>query len=421
MPKEHKWKFTVKLRASAFGWRSSQLAARRLSEAVSEIRKVGRQDSVLAAEGAIRLIEKIWPAFQHIDTSSGMLGGAVNSAVHEVIEYPIQAEVDAAVREKWLERLWEAFQEDGVDYTMEVSDRWGELCGSDAVRQKWLNKLMPRLQASWLSHEPVTYFRGESACLSCLLELGRFQELLDLLGDSYPHLWHRRRFGVTALVRMGRPEEAIRYAELSRGPYCSDWVIDRECEAILLSIGKRAEAYARYGFSANQKTTGLATFLAIAEKYPEKDPREILEGLIRLKPGAEGKWFATARQLGLLDVAVKLAQTAPCDPRTLNRAAKDLLSDHPAAARAIAMASLRWMCAGYGYELSGIDVYSACASALRREKPRARAMKPPSRLPSSREPVRLLAASAERLILALPGHMPSKLRLLNSDHISPKT
>ncbi len=87
MAKEHKWQFVAKFRTGAFGWRASRLAAQRLKEAVSEIRKAGRGDPVLAAEGAIKLIEKLWPALQQIDTSSGLLGGAVNSAVHEVIQY----------------------------------------------------------------------------------------------------------------------------------------------------------------------------------------------------------------------------------------------------------------------------------------------------------------------------------------------
>jgi hypothetical protein len=320
---------------------------------------------VLAAEGAILLIEKLWPAFQHIDTSSGLLGGAVNSAVHEVIEYPIQAQVNLQVRQKWLDRLWEAFQDDGVEYTIEVSDRWGELCGAEELRRKWLDELMPRLRASWFSGEKPGYFRGQSACLSCLLESARHQELLDLLGRSPSHLWHTRCYGVKALVALGRHEEAIRYAEASRGPYSNGGAIDQECEAILFSMGRRQEAYARYGLSANRKGTGVATFRALAEKYPEKNPREILHDLIRLNPGAEGKWFATARQLGFLDLAVKLAQASPCDPRTLNRAARDLLGDHPEAALTIAMASLRWMCDGWGYEISGIDVYSATSSALK--------------------------------------------------------
>jgi len=336
-----------------------------LKEAASEIRKVGRGDPVLAAEGAIKLIEKLWPALQQIDTSSGLLGGGVSRAVHEVIQYPIEAQVDLRTREKWLERLWAAFQEDGVDYTIEVSDRWGELCGSDELRQKWLEQLMPFLQASWFARGNLSYFRGESACLSCLLESGRYQELLDLVKRHSSGLWHTQRFGVKALVALGRPEEALDYADRLRGPYASGSVIDHECEAILLSIGKRQEAYSRYAFSANRRGTGVATFRALSEKYPEKDPKEILDDLIRLSPGTERKWFATARQLGFLDLAVKLALTSPCEPRTLNRAAKDLLAQSPSAALAIAMSSLRWMCEGAAYELSGIDVYSACSSAMK--------------------------------------------------------
>jgi hypothetical protein len=150
-----------------------------LKEAESEIRKVGRTDTVLAAEGAIKLIEKLWPALQHVDSSSGMLGGVVADAVHGAIQYPIEAQVDLKTREKWLERLWQAYQEDGVDYTAELSERWGELCGSNVVRQKWLEDLLPVLKASWFGNEQSSYFRGETACLSCLLESGRHQELLD--------------------------------------------------------------------------------------------------------------------------------------------------------------------------------------------------------------------------------------------------
>jgi hypothetical protein len=364
MSKEHKWQFAARFRTGAFGWRASRLAAQRLKEAVSEIRKTGRSDPVLAAEGAIKLIEKLWPTLQHVDSSSGLLGSVVNSAVHEVIQYPIEAEVDLKTREKWLARLWAAFQEDGVDYTMEVSDRWGELCGSNELRQKWLEELMPFLQVSRSERGGSSSFRGETACLSCLLESGRYQELLGLVRRRSFRLWHTQRFGVKALLALGRPEEALDYAEGLRGRYCSDWVIDDECEAILLSMGRRQEAYSRYAFSANRRGTGVATFRALSEKYPEKDPKEILDDLIRLSPGTEGKWFATARQLGFLDLAVKLAQTSPCEPRTLNRAAKDLLAGNPSAALAIALSSLRWMCAGAAYELTGMDVHSACLTAM---------------------------------------------------------
>ena len=365
MAAKHKWQFTAKLRRGSFGWRGSALAAKRLRQAVSEINKAGRKDPVLAAEGAIKLIECLWPALERIDTSSGLLGNVVNQVVHEVIEYPVTAQVDATTRAKWLERLWDAFQEDGVDYTMEVADRWGELCGSEALRQQWLDALLPPLRTTWSRGTAGGYYRGTTACLSCMLALGRHEELLDLVNESPTGLWHVRRYGVKALVALGRAEEAVRYAEASRGPYVGGSCIDQECEEILLSMDQREEAYRRYALSAHQRPTGLATFRAIAERYPEKSRQEILSDLINASPDAEGKWFATARQCGFLDLAIRLAQTSPCDPRTLNRAARDLIQEQPKAALEIALASLRWMVEGWGYEITGIKVYSACSSALK--------------------------------------------------------
>jgi hypothetical protein len=74
---ERKWQFKTKFRAKAFGWRGSRLAIGRLKEAFSEIKAVAKSDPVAAGDGAVSLIERIWPAFQDIDTSSGALGAAV--------------------------------------------------------------------------------------------------------------------------------------------------------------------------------------------------------------------------------------------------------------------------------------------------------------------------------------------------------
>src|SRR6478672_7867430 len=75
---ERKWQFKTKFRAKAFGWRGSRLAISRLKEAVSEIKAVAKSDPVAAGDGAVSLMERIWPAFQDIDTSSGALGGRAN-------------------------------------------------------------------------------------------------------------------------------------------------------------------------------------------------------------------------------------------------------------------------------------------------------------------------------------------------------
>ena len=70
----HKWSFPGRFRAVAFGWKASRLACQRLREAVSEIKKVADKDPLIGAEGAVRLMEKIWPALEHVDSSSGALG-----------------------------------------------------------------------------------------------------------------------------------------------------------------------------------------------------------------------------------------------------------------------------------------------------------------------------------------------------------
>lgn len=70
-------------------------------------------------------------------------------------------------------------EEDGVDYLGPVGDRWGELCGSVETANQWVEELMPTLRSCWSDPNPGSYFHGATACLSCLLVMGRYQELLD--------------------------------------------------------------------------------------------------------------------------------------------------------------------------------------------------------------------------------------------------
>ena len=85
MPTKHIWTFRPRLRSRAFAWKGSHLACQRLKEAVTEIKKVARVDPVTAGDRIVSLMERIWPAFQDIDTSSGALGGAVNWAQDELL------------------------------------------------------------------------------------------------------------------------------------------------------------------------------------------------------------------------------------------------------------------------------------------------------------------------------------------------
>jgi hypothetical protein len=222
---------------------------------------------------------------------------------------------------------------------------------------------LPALRLSW-SPEHRGYYRGTTPCLSCLLAAGRYRELLDLI-DTAPSLWwHYRRYGVQALAVQGRTDEAIRYAEQSLGLNDGPSDMARTCEEILLAAGRGEEAYRRFAYTANRAGSHLATFRAIKKKYSDKAPWAILDDLIAQTPGEEGKWFATAKTLGLLDLALDLVRGSPVDIGTLLRAARDLQESNPRFALQAAVAALRWMAAGRFYELRAGDVWDACRFAL---------------------------------------------------------
>ena len=361
---KHKWVFPTRFRTSAYSWKASRLACQRLREAVAEIKRVAKTDPVVGAEGAVRLMEKIWPALQHVDSSSGALGSAVNKALDALIPIIIKAPADENTRNKWLDRLWQAMEDDGVDYLGPVGDRWGEVCGSVEVAGRWADDLVSTLRSCWSDPNPGNHFHGATACLSCLLVAGRHRELLELLElHRYP-MWHYRRYGVEALLALGKKAEAIQYAEASRGLNQPDTVIDQACEKILISSGLHEEAYQRYGLSAAVGNSYIGRFRAVAKRYPMKDPSQILADLIATTPAEEGKWFATAKDLKLFDLALDLANRTPCDPKTLTRAARDYLDAEPAFALGSAMAALRWLSEGWGYEVTSADVVEAYDRAM---------------------------------------------------------
>ena len=94
----HKWIFVSRFRTNACGWKASKLACKRIREAVSEIKKANRKDSVLGAQGSIRFMEKLWPALQHVNSSSGALGTAVYNAMDVLVDVVIKAPADEKTR-----------------------------------------------------------------------------------------------------------------------------------------------------------------------------------------------------------------------------------------------------------------------------------------------------------------------------------
>ncbi|MEA3226348.1 MAG: hypothetical protein U9Q07_10395, partial [Planctomycetota bacterium] len=260
----HKWTFRARFRRHAFGWRS-QPAIRRIKEAVSEIKKAARKDAVLGAEGAVMFLEKVSSAIEQVDSSSGAIGTAVNNAIDALMPIIAKAPADDNVREKWLGRLWKAVEEDDMPYIELLPDYWGELCVTPERASKWAEEFIDTTRMTWSPNPELRgYYKGTAACLSSLLKAGRNNEIIELL-DLAPHkFWHDRKWGMKALAAMGKKAEALRFAEDSRGLNEPDYTISKACEEILLSSGMDEEAYSRYAIEANQKSTYLATFRAIA-------------------------------------------------------------------------------------------------------------------------------------------------------------
>lgn len=366
MPKteSHKWEFKARFRRNAFGWKS-QPAIARVKQAVAEIKKVAKKDAVLAAEGAVAFIERLSPALTHVDSSSGAIGSAVNRALAELVPIIAAAPAGPKLREAWLDRLWDAYQDDEIPYIECLGDHWGEVCGSKEVACAWADRLLDTVKLAW-SPDPNLrgFFCGTTNCFSVLIAAERYDDVLRLLELAPYKTWHYRKYGVAALLAMGKKADAIRYAEDGRGLNDSPVGIARACEEVLLSSGLADEAYARYGLMANQGSTYLATFRAVAKKYPHKAARDILADLVETTPGEEGKWFAAARDAGLYAEALALASRTPCDPRTLTRAARDHAREEPAFAVGAGLLALHWLVRGYGYDITSADVREAYRSAL---------------------------------------------------------
>ncbi|MBW1989632.1 MAG: hypothetical protein JRI97_08805, partial [Deltaproteobacteria bacterium] len=267
---KHKWTFAARFRKNAYGWRS-QIPVKRTREAVSEIKKAARKDPVLGAEGAVLFLEKIVPAIEQVDSSSGSMGTAVYHAVKALARIIADAPGDGKFRDQWLDRLWEAVQADGMGYLDNLPEHWGLMCATPERASRWADDLLFTTRTVFESPS-FSYFKGTSACLSCLYHAGRHEELLGLLELPRHKFWSDRKWGVKALVALGKRADALRYAEASGEDHWDSGKAAEACEQILLSSGLAKEAYRRYAIRANQKMTHLATFRAIAKKYPAKRP-----------------------------------------------------------------------------------------------------------------------------------------------------
>jgi hypothetical protein len=66
-----------------------------------------------------------------------------------------------------------------------------------------------------------------------------------------------------------------------------------------LAAGRVEEASRGYALQATRDTSSLATYRALARKYPHRDSGALLGDPVATTPGDEGKWFAKAKELGI--------------------------------------------------------------------------------------------------------------------------
>ena len=191
---KHTWTFRARFRRHAFGWRS-QPAIKRIKEGVLEIKKVYRKNPLLGAEGAVLLLEKVSPAIEQVDSSSGAIGTAVNNAIDVLVPMIAKAPADDKLRDKWMERLWQAVENDDIPYIEMLPEYWGELCVTPERASYWADAFIDTVRMAWSPNRELRgYFKGTSACLSALFTAGRNNEVMELLELAPRTFWHDRRW-----------------------------------------------------------------------------------------------------------------------------------------------------------------------------------------------------------------------------------
>ena len=141
----HKWQFVAGFRYHAFGWQSDK-PIQRINDALSEIKRVAKKEPELAAAGAVLFLEKISPAIEQVDSSSGAIGSMVNRAIDTLTPMIAKAAIAPSIRKQWLQRLWQALQDDNVPYIEGLGDYWGELCAGAECASQWADKFRPSVE-----------------------------------------------------------------------------------------------------------------------------------------------------------------------------------------------------------------------------------------------------------------------------------
>ena len=135
-------------------------------------------------------------------------------------------------------------------------------------------------------------------------------------------------------------------------------------EDLLIGVGRWEEAFQRFG-PRMRSNTYLASFRKTSKKYPQLEPEKVLQACLSVSGGQDGKWFATARHLGLNELALELAQRGPCDPKTILNGARELEEKEPNIDFQMALAAVQGYLLEWAYEWSVYDILVAQCSYCR--------------------------------------------------------
>ena len=105
---------------------------------------------------------------------------ATNGVVEKMVPLIAAAPVPRRVREKWLERLLDAIQEDDPPYIESLGEHWGALCADPGLASQWADQLLPLVRHVMADRRSGTYAYSKSGtlCYSALFHAGRYDDLL---------------------------------------------------------------------------------------------------------------------------------------------------------------------------------------------------------------------------------------------------
>lgn len=358
------WAFRRRLRPNAFGWRNTAAIAA-VKDAIRELRAVARKEPARAAAGAVELLERIPAACAHTDDSSGALQRQICAVIDLLEQWFGRAGLPDDEHEALLERLWQSWLEDDMSWLDELSDRWGPFCVSPERASRWADRVAAgRSEVEDPGDHLETWKRSgrfELPYLSLLHAAGRHEEVIRrVTPESW---WLSRRWAIRSLRALGRRAEALRLIRVDAAG-ARPQEAERMAEEILLDSGLREQAWADHALAAAEDVNRVLWLKRLLERYPERTPTEVLERLVAATPTREGRWFAAARQAGLLDEALALARVSPAEPATLQTAVFRHADSEPAFAFEAGLLAIRGLANGDAFDPEKIEFEDLCDALL---------------------------------------------------------